>query len=260
MDQSVFERKGYLAGDDARRLGELRSALADESVTAIVAARGGYGLTRILGQLDVELVARRRPLLVGFSDVTALHALFACAGVRSLHAPMAASMGARADDATWRRWTEALEGAAPGRIDGLHTVAPGGAQGPLLGGNLALLAALAGTRHAPPLDGAILLLEDTTEKPYRIDRMLTQLREAGMLGGVAGIVLGAFTECTPNDDGVTVDEVLAERLSNLGVPVARGLPAGHIRENLSLPLGALARLDADRGVLELDEGVSGPAS
>lgn len=255
----IFERKGYLAGDDTRRSEELLAAVTDSDVTAIIAARGGYGLTRILGALDPAAITKRRPLLVGFSDITAAHAVWARAGVRSLHASMAARMGAHPDDRLWSRWIAALEGAAPAPVTGLRTLAPGRATGPLVGGNLAVLAALAGTPHAPPLDGALLLLEDTGEKPYRIDRMLTQLRDAGWLTRVAGVVLGAFTECAPNEDGVTVDDVLAERLQALGVPVASGVPAGHVEDNLELPLGAPATLDADAGTLVVHEGVSGPA-
>ncbi len=256
----IFERKGYLAGPDARRREELLAAVADPDVTGIVAARGGYGLTRIVGAVDPAVVARRRPLLAGFSDITALHAAWARAGVRSLHGSMAARMGSDPDDRLWARWIAALEGAAPAPIPGLRALAPGRATGALVGGNLAVLAALAGTPHAPPLDGALLFLEDTGEKPYRIDRMLTQLRDAGWLARVAGVVLGAFSECPPNADGVTVDDVLADLLGGLGVPVASGVPAGHLEDNLELPLGSPATLDADAGTLVVHEGVSGPAS
>src|SRR5690606_28050535 len=142
-----------------------------------------------------------------------------------------------------------VEGAPPEAIEGLRPLVGGVAEGPLLGGNLAVLAALGGTPHAPPIDGAILFLEDVGEAPYRVDRMLTTLREAGWLARVAGVVLGSFTACTPRDDGVTVDEVLAERLSDLCVPVVAGLEAGHRRNNLELPLGASVRIDASAGAL-----------
>lgn len=242
------ERRGYLAGDDARRFVELEEALADPDVDAIVPVRGGYGATRLLRGLVPENVRAANKLLVGFSDITALHALWARAGLRSIHGPMVAAL-ARAESVEVERWMAAVEGAPPEAIEGLRPLVGGVAEGPLLGGNLAVLAALVGTPHAPPIDGAILFLEDVGEAPYRVDRMLTTLHEAGWLARVAGVVLGSFTACTPRDDGVTVDEVLTERLSDLCVPVVAGLEAGHRRNNLELPLGASVRIDASAGAL-----------
>lgn len=244
--EDLFAREGFLAGSDARRLAELEEALADPSVDAIVAARGGYGVTRLLSRLDTEEVRAARKLLVGFSDLTALHALFARAGLRSIHGPMVCALG-RAEPEQVARWTAVAEGAALEPMAGLEALAPGVAQGPLLGGNLAVLAALAGTPHAPPLEGAILFLEDVGEAPYRVDRMLTTLRDAGWLARVAGIALGTFSGAEPREDGRTVGEVLCDRLGDLGVPVLSGLGAGHVPDNLELPLGAPARLDAERG-------------
>jgi muramoyltetrapeptide carboxypeptidase len=161
---------------------------------------------------------------------------------------MVAALG-RAEPAHLERWIRAVEGATPEPIEGLATLTKGTTEGPLLGGNLALLAALTGTPHAPPLEGAVLFLEDVGEAPYRVDRMLTTLREAGWLALVAGVALGGFTGCAPRDDGRGVDEVLADRLGDLGVPVVAGVGAGHVRDNLELPLGAPVRLDASRGTL-----------
>ena len=244
----ILARRGYLAGDDPRRLAELEEALADPDVDAIVAARGGFGVTRLLPFVLPENVRAANKLLVGFSDLTGLHALFARAGLRSIHGPMVCALG-RAEAPEVERWIATVEGAPHPPLGGLACVASGAAEGPLLGGNLALLAALAGTPHAPPIDGAILFLEDVGEAPYRVDRMLTTLREAGWLARVAAIALGGFTSCNPRDDGVTVEEVLADRLGDLGVPVVSGVPAGHGRENLALPLGAPVRLDATEGTL-----------
>lgn len=248
----ITARCGFLAGDDARRFAELEEALADPDVDAIVAARGGYGATRLLRHLEPANVRAARKLLVGFSDVTALHALFARAGLRSIHGAMVAGLG-RADPDAVARWIAAVEGALPAPLTGLRAIAGGVAQGPLLGGNLAVLAALSGTAHAPPIDGAVLFLEDVGEAPYRVDRMLTTLREAGWLDRVAAIALGRFTRCDPRDDGVGVDDVLADRLGDLGVPVVAGIPAGHERDNLELPLGAPVRVDADAGALVFAE-------
>jgi muramoyltetrapeptide carboxypeptidase len=126
---------------------------------------------------------------------------------------------------------------------------PGRAEGVLLGGNLAVLAALVGTPYAPPLDGAILFLEEVGEAPYRVDRWLTQLRHAGWLAAVRGVVLGDFVRCHPGDHGVPIEDVLADRLGDLDVPVVRGLPAGHGDQNAALPFGRRVVLDADEGTL-----------
>lgn len=253
FDPSILTRDGYLAGDDGRRLDELRRALTEDGVDAIVAARGGYGATRLLDGIDVAEVRPR--LLVGFSDLTAIHALFARAGLRSLHASMVAALG-RGTDAAFEAWVAAVEGGIPGPFEGLARIAPGRAEGPLTGGNLAVLHALVGTPYAPPLDGAILFLEEVGEAPYRVDRMLTALRQAGWLSRVAGIAVGQLTRCDPGPDGREIAHVIADRLGDLGVPVASGVPAGHEEENAPLPLGAPAVLDADRGSLILREGVA----
>jgi muramoyltetrapeptide carboxypeptidase len=252
-DEGLFETDGFLAGDDARRLAELTDALDDESVDAIVAARGGYGATRLLPRLDLERVSAANKLLVGFSDITALHAAWARAGLRSIHGPMVAALG-RAEPAWVERWIAAVEGAPFAVASGLETIAPGGmVEGPLVGGNLAVLAALVGTPYAPPLDGAILFLEDVGEAPYRVDRMLTTLRHAGWMERVGGVALGLFTDCHPRADGRTVTDVLRDRLSDLAVPVLAGLGAGHEPDNQEIPLGATARLDPGRGTLTFVE-------
>ncbi len=253
FDEGLMTRTGYLAGDDARREAELLAALDDPTVDAIVAARGGYGATRILDRIPIERVARSPKLLVGFSDVTALHALWQRAGVRSMHASMIAGLG-RASDAHVARFVRALEGEAAAPLSGLSTVAEGEAEGPLVGGNLSVLAALVGTPYAPPVDGAVLLLEDVGERPYRVDRMLTTLAHAGWLSRVAGVALGAFTGSPPGDDGTRIEDVLRERLSYLPVPVVAGVPAGHVDDNVALPLGARVRLDAANGTLQFLEG------
>jgi muramoyltetrapeptide carboxypeptidase len=248
-DAGILERAGYLAGSDDRRTAELLGALRDREVQAIVAARGGYGATRLLDRISAEVVAEHPKLLVGFSDVTALHALWSRAGLGSIHGPMVAALG-RCDGVQFARWIAAVEGALPPAIDGLQALAPGSARGPLLGGNLAVLSALIGTPYAPPLAGCVLFLEDVGERPYRVDRMLTTWAHAGWLAQPSAIVLGRFTEAEPGADGTTVEQVLRERLSGLGIPVLAGLPAGHVDDNLELPLGATAAVDAALGRLE----------
>ncbi|CAN5363359.1 LD-carboxypeptidase [soil metagenome] len=248
FDGGIYSRCGFLAGDDARRLGELRAALADPVIDAILCARGGYGATRLLGGLDPATVATANKLLVGFSDATALHALWARAGVRSLHATMVAGLGT-ADAAVRDRWVAAVENHGAPRRWELETLVGGRAEGRLIGGNLAVLGALLGTPFAPPVDGCLLFLEDVGERPYRVDRLLTQMRSAGWFERASGIVLGSFTESSPGPDGVSLDDVLCERLGGTGLPVLRGFAAGHIDDHVPVPFGALARLDG--GALEI---------
>ena len=246
----IFERKGFLAGSDEHLLLELQAALANPRVDAIIAARGGYGATRIAPLIAADDVRKRGPLLVGFSDITALHALWAHAGVSSLHAGMVAALG-RASDQHVERFCAALEGRFPERYAGLTPYAPGVAEGILLGGNLAVLTALIGTSLFPPLHVAVLFIEDVGERPYRVDRMLTTWRHAGALRGVRGIVVGAFEQGEPGADGVTLSDVLRERLSDLRIPVVAGFPAGHIDDNCELPFGRRVTVDADRGELHI---------
>jgi muramoyltetrapeptide carboxypeptidase len=247
-DPAITEHTGFLAGSDARRLAELEAALDDREAVGLLAARGGYGATRLLDRLDPGRVRRAEKVLIGFSDLTALHALWARAELGSLHGPMTASL-ATLDEPALARWFEALEAEPGAALLGLSALCGGRAQGRLLGGNLAVLCALLGTPYLPPLDGAVLFLEDVGERPYRVDRMLTSLAQAGVLARLAGVALGGFTEAAPGPDGVRVEQVLAERLGGLPIPVVSGVPAGHLDDNRMLHFGRLVELDADAGSL-----------
>jgi muramoyltetrapeptide carboxypeptidase len=253
FEAAITERSGYFAGSDERRARELIAAIEDDAVHAIVAARGGYGATRLLDRVPAALVAQHPKLLVGFSDISALHALWARAGLGALHAPMVAALG-RADTARAQRFMRALEGERPATLEGLSAIADGRARGPLLGGNLAVLSALIGTPYALPLAGCVLFLEDVGERPYRVDRMLTSWTQAGLLAQPRAIVLGAFSDAAKGQDGVSVEQVLSERLGRLGIPVLMGVPAGHVEDNLELPLGAIVEVDAARGTLAFEAG------
>jgi muramoyltetrapeptide carboxypeptidase len=242
----------YLAGDDGRRIEEWREAVADPEARAIFCARGGYGAMRILPEIDPAPLLARPKLFVGFSDVTAIHSLLNRAGLASVHGPVVTQLGRAPDDAL--RHLEALlfgraprpgawEAPAPGAgLTGTRTLRTGRASGPLLGGTLAILAALQGTPFAPRLGGAILFLEDVGERPYRLDRYLTQLRLAGALDGLAGLAIGQLSGCDAN--GLAGIDVLREAALALGVPAVEGIPAGHEDANFALPLGARATLVA----------------
>jgi muramoyltetrapeptide carboxypeptidase len=252
MRPDLAARRAYLAGDDARRAAEWREAVADPEARAIFCARGGYGAMRILPAVDPAALLARPKALVGFSDVTALHAVLNRAGLATVHGPVVTQLGRAPEDAVRHleallfdgaRGPDASDRPAPGAgLVAERTIRAGRASGPLLGGTLTLLAHLAGTPFAPRLEGAILLLEDVGEKPYRIDRCLTQLRLAGALDRLAGIAVGQLTAC---DDGdVLAADVVREAALALGIPAIEGLPAGHDDANFAVPLGARATLVA----------------
>jgi muramoyltetrapeptide carboxypeptidase len=248
LADGLFEREGFLAGSDDARLAALHGALSDKNVAAVVAARGGYGVTRLLPRLDPGAVRRANKWLVGFSDITALHALWARAGLCSIHGPMVASLW-EAEPSTQEAWFRLLEGELPEPLRGLEPVRSGRAEGRLLGGNLTVLGALAGTPFMPDLRGAILLLEDVTERPYRLDRVLTTLLQSGALEGIRGAVLGQFAQCDAGPDGVTALAVLEERLGTRNIPIVANAPVGHVADNHPVLLGAHVQLDADAGTL-----------
>ena len=261
-------RHGYLAGTDDERLADLNGALNDPTIDAIWCIRGGYGSTRILERVDFAALARRPRALIGFSDITALLlGALAQANVVAFHGPVArASMPAF----TRRHFELVLGRAAPagrlGRLPGpadvlvpredrVVTLIGGVAEGPLVGGNLTLLQCLVGTPFLPDLKGAILFLEDVGEDLYRVDRVLAHLRTIGVLGRLAGVAVGRFTDLRRHmhDGALGFDEVLSTYFRPLGIPVAYGFPVGHIDDQWTLPLGVRARLDADAGELELLE-------
>jgi muramoyltetrapeptide carboxypeptidase len=249
FDRDLFARQGYLAGSDERRLSELDARLRDPDLAAVIVARGGYGLGRIAHRADWAALRRHPKWLVGFSDATVLHVEALGVGVASLHAHNAAGLG-RADARRRERMRHTLEHPEePKKFTALEPWVPGTAEGPLVGGNLTVLftCLAAGRLRLPPR--ALLVLEDVTEQAYRIDRMLTAMHVAGVLDGVAGVVVGDFTDCPPSR-GVDVRDVLKERLDALGVPVVAGLRFGHDEQNEPLVLGVRARLDAGRGTLE----------
>lgn len=244
FSRGLFAVHGYLAGDRDRRADELARAICAPDVRAVVVMRGGYGLHQVAHRLDWSILAHHPKWIVGFSDVTVLHVEAAAVGVASLHAPMLASLG-RGCERTRQQWIEALEHPEQTRTwADLATVRPGRGSGPLFGGNLTVLhaCAVAGRLRVPP--GAVLLLEDVGERPYRIDRMLTTLITGGHFAGVSGVVLGDFAQCDPDADGIRVEPVLRDILSELRVAVACGLPVGHSPRNDPIVLGSHAEIDA----------------
>ena len=263
---AVYGQRGYLAGQDTHRARDLNSAFADPEVRMILALRGGYGSPRILPLLDFEMIRKNPKIFVGYSDITALLiAIGQRAHLVTFHGPMA--MGdfsgkyglapfaarhfwslletppgdGRVDAALFREWG----GNPPKKHGKLRVVAPGLAEGTLTGGNLSTIVALMGTPYEIDTRDKILLLEDVNEEPFRIDRMLCQLEMSGKLRECRGVLLGGFTRCVAknNRSSLKVEQVLDDYLGGLGVPVIANYPAGHLTQQVTLPLGSLVRLD-----------------
>lgn len=247
----------YLAGDDGLRAADLTAALADPAYAAVFLARGGYGAQRTLEHVDWDAVDRLSPkVVVGFSDVTALlEAVAVKLGWVSLFGPVATSEGFHLGRGHYpfdvlTRLLFMPETVRELTFPGFRTLVPGVAEGVTLGGTATLLAASIGTDTSLPARDGILFLEDVGELPYRLDRIITQLRRSGYLDGVAGILLGTFTGC-----GEDVEAMLAERLGDLGVPILAGADIGHGVAMQTYPIGVRARLDAECGTLTFLEPV-----
>ena len=267
IGRHVAARHGYLAGTDAQRADDLMAMFTDPGVRAVFAIRGGWGCARILPLLDWDAIRSNPKLLIGYSDITALHLAFAAkAGFPTIHGPNAAnSWQEQSWDSLWRL---AFTGEMPllgnpttsnEDISGrwrTTTIRPGRAAGQLIGGNLSVLTALVGTPWLPDFRGAILFLEDIGEAEYRIDRMMSQLALSGILGRVAGVVFGQCTRCrTDTEDyiGFTVPQVLRHYLEPLGIPAFHGANIGHVANQLCVPVGARVEMDADAGTIRVLE-------
>lgn len=239
------ERVGYLAGHDRDRLNDINRALRDPKIDAIWCLRGGYGMMRILSAIDYDALSRTPKAIIGYSDVTALHAAVQrkCRLV-TYHGPTARETLTDFSRDSLRRAVVAQADSC-GVAPNAREINAGVAEGRLVGGNLAVLASLCGTPFAPDLSDGILILEDINEPVYRIDRMLQQLKLAGALNGCRAIAFGECTGCPEDADGGgrTFDEVLGEIAHALGVPCLAGIPIGHIAEQWTIPLGAMAKLD-----------------
>jgi muramoyltetrapeptide carboxypeptidase len=247
---SILEQDLYFAGSVERRARELEEMFVREEVRAIVCARGGYGANYLLGKLDPQKIVLHPKIFVGYSDITTLLTCFLdSAGFVTFHGPMVTKDFAHPDGVELASWEAALTGLAEWAIDlgpdsGVKPLVEGQAEGNLYGGCLSMLVASLGTPHDIRTTGTILFLEDVAAKPYQIDRMLMQLKLAGKLAGVKGIIFGEMLDCVQTKgQGYTLEEVVLRVVGDLGVPVAYGLRSGHVsRRNITLPLGVRAAL------------------
>ncbi|WP_213450798.1 S66 peptidase family protein [Rhizomonospora bruguierae] len=262
LGPNAYGRHGFLAGTDDLRLADLNAALADPRVRGIICTRGGYGAQRVVDALDMTAARRDPKVVVGFSDITALQlALWRGARLATLHGPTMGWDDARLPAGSADSLRAALTTTEPAVIRPVpaEETAAVGVPGPpvtgtLLGGNLSLLVSSIGTPDLPDLTGAILLLEEVDEPSYKVDRMLTHLRRAGVLSGLAGVAIGQFTGCGDNW-GMPVAAVLTDRLGDLGVPVLGGLPVGHGPAQVTVGVGVPATLDVAAGTLTVEPAV-----
>lgn len=238
VPNSLLTRDGYLAGTDALRAEALSRAMLDPEVEAVVCARGGYGAMRIVDALPWDRFERAPKWIVGFSDVTTLHVALAARGIASIHGPNVTGLGRSPTPRERLSFIHALE--APDRPttwSDLTVLRAGEAEGPVIGGNLAIVCAMASANRFVVPEGAVLVFEDVTERPYRVDRMLTSLRLAGVFDRASAVVFGDFTSCDPGPDGVTIDDVLSDCAASLRIPVVKDAPFGHGARNHGFVLG-----------------------
>jgi muramoyltetrapeptide carboxypeptidase len=256
---------GYLAGTDKERAADLNTMFADDSVDAILPFRGGWGCNRILHLIDYKTIQENPKILVGFSDITTLLlAIYAKTGLVTFHGPVGKS--------DWTEYTTRYFGNAvsnqklnklqipDNRIcedcNSLSVITPGKATGKLLGGNLSVLTAMMGSDYLPKWQNSILFLEDVGEDVYRIDRMLTQLKLAGILKKVSGVVFGQCTSCDQSSDGLSLQQVFEDHIKPLKIPSFSGAMFGHVKNMLTLPVGIQATMHADSGAILLEESAT----
>ncbi len=254
-------RKGYIAGTIDERLADLHDMFRDPAIKGIIAIRGGYGTPQLLDRIDYDLIKKNPKIFVGYSDITAMHLAFnQKLGLVTFHGPTANSKFPAFSLSNFRKalFDPAPLGTLTNPADGhtLRTIVPGKARGRLVAGNLSLISNLMGTPYEIETRDKILLLEDVGEEAFRLDRMLTQMKLAGKLDRIAGVVWGECYNCKPTpgvDVPLTEREVIDRILGNLGVPVLSGLAFGHTEDQLTLPQGLMATLDATAGTLTVEE-------
>lgn len=262
--KNLWNRYGYLAGRDRERIEDFNEMVRDPEVRMILPGRGGYGATRILEALDYEALRHDPKIVLGFSDVTAINlAVLARIGMITFSGAMPGvdlweeEPDRFAEESFLKAVSDPFYTGPVGTPSGSPEpigLMPGVAEGPLLPANLTLLAALCGTPFMPNINGAILLVEEIGEEAYRVDRLLSQLWNTGILKRIAGLAFGAFTGTEPTRisvDPLPLEDVFAEYVGRAGVPAIRGIHYGHIRQKLTLPVGAQARIDGDSGTLSI---------
>ncbi|MEX0593339.1 MAG: LD-carboxypeptidase [Balneolaceae bacterium] len=253
---------GYLAGTDEERAKDVNEFFSDPGIDGILCIRGGWGCNRILPFLDFDRIARNPKFLGGYSDITALHlSIYSQTGLPTFHGPNGTSDWTPFTRRSFQRMVMGIDTVGPLPPENynrstLQTLTPGCAEGILIGGNLSLICSLIGTPYFPDLSGAILFVEDIGEDVYRVDRMLSQLALSGQLKGLSGFVFGTCTDCRATGRAsLSLQQVLLDYFSEQTYPACFGLPFGHVSDNMTLPVGVQARLNADKGQITIEEHV-----
>ena len=257
----VGKKQGYLAGTDQERIADIHDMFSDPEVKAIVCLRGGSGAGRLLDQLDYELIARNPKIFMGYSDITAFHqAITTQTGLVTFHGAVANSVWT---SMVTNQFTQLFfEGKPPVYATNqaeFRTISPGIAEGRLFGGNLTVLAGIAGSKYFPDFEDSLLFLEEIGEEPYRIDRLFSQLALTGALSRIKGFVFGKCSDCAPASprNSLTIDQILAHYIAPLGIPAYQGARIGHIDEQFILPIGARVQMDASAGTLRVQDNIFG---
>lgn len=252
LGETLYLQDGYLAGPDEVRAAELMDFIANPDIDAILTMRGGWGCARILDRLDYDVIRENPKVIMGFSDITSLiNAIYTKTGLVTYHGPCGYSSW---NDFSTKEVMKCLGAGKPFYMynatddyEQLEVLSPGTAQGEIVGGNLTIMVSMIGTEFEPDWKGKILCLEDVNEEPYRIDRMLWQLKQAGVYDAVNGIVLGGFNKCEPEEPekSFTIEEIFQQHFKDLNVPVFKGASFGHITNKFTLPIGVMAEMNAE---------------
>ncbi len=264
VGKNVGQEIGYLAGEDAQRVDDLHSMFKNKHIKAIFSVRGGYGSARLLDKINYTLIRENPKIFVGYSDINALQLAFIKkAGLVTFAGPMVAvdfhdEVSPFTEEIFWRIITsnKKIGKLSNPNSEKIYTLTKGRGTGRILGGNLSILTSLIGTSYLPKFDGMILLLEEINEAPYRVDRMLNQLRLAKILKNLEGIILGRFVDCyetDPTKKTLTLNEVIFEYFQNGNIPVVYNFKHGHIKDNITIPFGVKCILNASRNFIEIPE-------
>ncbi|WP_435352756.1 S66 peptidase family protein [Emticicia sp. SJ17W-69] len=267
LGKHIFDRYGYLAGKDEDRAADINEMFADKKIDAIMAMHGGWGCARILPLLDYKLIKKNPKIFIGYSDITALLlGIYSQTGLVTFHGPVGSS--------TWNSFSvdyfknTLIDGNAtvmsnPVRKsdslvqvdDRIYTITAGKASGKLIGGNLTVLSHILGSKYVPDFKGAILFIEDVQEDTYRIDRMITQLKLAGILNQISGFIFGKCTDCPPSKSygSLTLEDIFEDHIKPLKIPAFSGAMIGHIKDKFTVPIGIVADIDATAGTIKLKE-------
>ncbi len=258
LGKHVRDRWGFLAGSDKDRAQDLMDMFADPNVDAILCVRGGWGCNRILEHIDFDIIKNNPKPLIGFSDITSLHmSIQAKTGVITFHGPVGTSEW---NNFTTNSFDNALIDAEPQTyiipeedLKGAYVINPGKASGKILGGNLTVFTAMLGSEYLPDFKGSILFVEEVSEAVYRVDRMMTQLRTAGILKQIKGFIFGRCTDCSEGGYGMTLKEVLEDHIKPLGIPAFYGAMISHEAKNVTIPVGMNVEMDADNLSFKVDK-------